>query len=87
MSTDGVKLYHFLYGLHSHIPLCCIRAYINDKAYKYTGWGYLPCQKCLENNKRVELHICKGLCIRIQRMMSRFVFGYARDLFDYQTYE
>lgn len=72
---DVEKIYHVLYGIHSKIPICCIKAYINGKTVRAKNWGYLPCKSCRNNKRKIKLHDCTGLCSKIQATIARMIFG------------
>lgn len=57
-----------LEGEYSGLPQCCIEVFVAGRtAYsfresltpknqeKYTGWGYVPCDKCFKRNKKVKI--------------------------------
>ena len=72
---DAEKIYHVLYGIHSKIPICCVRAFINGKTTKAKNWGYLPCKSCHRKKNKAKLHMCAGLCWKIQATIARMIFG------------
>ena len=72
---DVEKIYHVLYGIHSKIPICCVKAFINEKTTKAKNWGYLPCKSCHRKKNKIKLHYCTGLCWKIQATIARMVFG------------
>lgn len=79
MFQDCVAVYHILYGLHSGIPICCIKAFLKDEAIKKMRWHYLPCDSCFRKGNKIKVHMCSGLCQKIQRMFSRWLFGYINN--------
>ena len=60
-------LYHFVYGVLSGIPMCCILYYVSHHntlvSSRYTNrvreflGNYTPCPVCLESNRVVPIYI------------------------------
>ncbi len=57
-----------LEGEHSGLPQCCIEVFVSGRTShefretlseknqkKYNAWGYVPCDKCFKNNKKVKI--------------------------------
>lgn len=68
------RLKNLQYGLHSKIPKCCIDYFLNiwkikqsefkDKRMQSSvGWNYIPCDKCLFADNKVEIHACGIECM------------------------
>lgn len=59
-------IYHIATGLHSKIPVCCIRAFLDDTVVHNAGdhgWkGYGPCQECFWRGNKVDIHFCDESC-------------------------
>jgi len=62
------KAYDRCEGMYSKIPECCIDAYLGGLRAKYYldnqdpkvrkkigGWGYVPCEECFKNDKKVKI--------------------------------
>lgn len=62
------------YGRHSNIPECCIMFFVDEwdftKRTKHRKllwessprWNYVPCPKCLKENRRAHLRMCEAEC-------------------------
>lgn len=75
---DAQEKYDTLYGLHSRIPVCCIRFFIDEWAHMYKGRdrtaygkaldashaGYVQCPACLGSGHKVKIRICINECGR-----------------------
>ena len=64
------EAYDRIEGKHSNIPDCCVEGFISGRTYitvhaslsekdqkKLEKWTYVPCEKCLKNNKKNKLKI------------------------------
>ncbi len=62
LSEDQMKIFHLLYGLHSNIPVCCVRAWLRDELppMGYDRCGYRRCKDCMDGRIVVEVHHCSG---------------------------
>ena len=70
------KAYHFLYGIHSGIPLCCIEFFVNVwdprdlfhqdrplvRAVHSSGVPYVQCPSCLRHKRVAKLRQCDTEC-------------------------
>jgi len=73
--------YHFAFGIHSNIPMCCVEFFIGDyeemwmndkqRYIKDVGvfqrWNYIPCPKCAKSNNKIVLHECTIPCLSFLR--------------------
>jgi hypothetical protein len=69
----------FAWGIHSNIPECCVRFYVDEwddkSAYanqvRWSGFkDYIPCPDCLRNNRRNVLHVCDPSCGRFFALLA-----------------
>jgi len=72
-----MERFHTLFGLHSRIPTCCIRFFIDEwdgrelwrdeespyaRALKASRAQYVQCPQCLANGRVANLRICRVEC-------------------------
>ncbi len=62
------------YGLHSNIPMCCIKFYVDQWDWRddatharainasVPAWQYVPCHECLRTNNHAHLRMCEAEC-------------------------
>lgn len=68
---EGIN--HRAFGVHSGFPKCCVDFFmgpwssikIKDRvaspSYR-AKWGYVPCPRCVKENRRVKVHTCTMSC-------------------------
>lgn len=75
--------YHFAFGIHSNIPLCCVEFFIGEynemwkdgkqfyqKALIKKRWNYIPCLKCAKSRNKIVLHECDARCVPFLRSIG-----------------
>lgn len=78
--TDTERRYHIMYGLHSLIPACCIRFFIDEwdgrdlyrtpegglyrRALQASRSHYVQCPNCLGRGNVVKIRNCRTECGR-----------------------
>lgn len=77
MTNEELKQYDLAFGLHSRIPICCIRFFIQEwgptgvwrredqlyqQAVEHAKFGYMPCPKCLGKHQKAKIRICAQEC-------------------------
>lgn len=85
----GRDLLDYAHGIHSRIPLCCIRAYIRGNAFIKSGaddsWDYSPCKQCLNADHRSAIHYC-NYAEKCRDDIFCFVLDKITDLYNKLTY-
>ena len=64
MSRLSSEEAHMRFGLHSNIPKCCVRSWVNGEPRDNSRQqvGYVQCRKCARSGYFQQIHRCNDSC-------------------------
>lgn len=64
MNRLSSKEAHTRFGLHSNIPKCCVRSWVNGEPRDILRQkvGYVQCSKCAQSGYFQQIHRCDESC-------------------------
>lgn len=93
MTEEQKRQADIAFGLHSDIPWCCVRFYVDEwspremwrneddpyvSAVAASSFNYVPCPECFAKRRRVKIKMCSLECDR-DHLLRDFILQEADD--------